>query len=120
MQNFPLFLLYALLLHMHNHFRDGKSIPYSKLLALTLSPFFNPTVDPPIRAAFEETSIISSILQFSTSIIDVIIFVREAIGLFSLAFLSYNILPLSLSITTADGLSTFKKSLLLESEKIEL
>ena len=52
-----------------------------------LSPVFRPKREPPVPAAFLETSIVSFRLQFSIITVAVMIFVVEAIFTFDFSFL---------------------------------
>ena len=50
-------------------FPEHNSSPYSKSLIVIFEPFFSPNLDPPVPAAFAETSTVSSIFAFSSTTI---------------------------------------------------
>ena len=74
--------------------------PYNKSRAVILSPVFNPSLEPPVPAAFLEISIVSLRLHFSIIIVAVMILVVEAIFFLEFSFLPNNTLLVFLSITT--------------------
>ena len=73
-----------------------------------LSPVFKPSLEPPVFAAFFETSTVSSRLQFSIIIVAVIILVVEAIFTLLYSFFPYNIFLLNLSNTIQERVFKFK------------
>lgn len=73
-QNFPHFHLFFLQLRQLHHFRDFNNKPYNKSFIVILSPVCSPSLDPPVIAAFLDTSTTSVKFVFSSTIIAVIIF----------------------------------------------
>ena len=100
---------------LQHRFRERSISPYNKSCTVILSPAVIFSLEPPVPAAFFDIVTTSDKLLFSNTIIDVIIFVVDAIALFCVSFfahitslvvLSYIIAALAFNVGSSVGFVT--------------